>query len=70
MRHIAFMVPAGLGVQEATLILLGEVFGISGELALAVSMAKRLRELMCGLPPLLSWQWLETRRLKLPARST
>jgi len=68
MRHVAFMVPAGLGVQEATLMLLGQVFGISGELALAVSMAKRLREVMCGLPPLLSWQWLETRRLKLPAR--
>ena len=69
MRHVAFMVPAGLGVQEGTLMLIGQLFGISGELALAVSMAKRLREVLCGLPPLLSWQWLETRRLKLPQRS-
>jgi putative membrane protein len=69
-RHVAFMVPAGLGVQEASLILIGQLFGISGELALAVSMAKRVREVLCGLPPLLSWHWMETRRLKLPARST
>jgi putative membrane protein len=64
MRHLAFVVPAGLGVQEATLVLFGNALGISGELALAVSMAKRVREVLCGLPSLLSWQWLEGRRLR------
>lgn len=63
MRHLAFVVPAGLGVQEATLVLFGHVLGVSGELALAVSMAKRIREVLCGLPALLSWQWMEGRRL-------
>jgi putative membrane protein len=63
-RHLAFVVPAGVGVQEAGLILFGHAFGISGELALAVSMAKRLREVLCGLPSLLSWQWVEGRRLQ------
>lgn len=63
MRHIAFVVPAGLGVQEAGLVLFGHLLGVSGELALAVSMAKRVREVLCGLPPLLSWQWFEGRRL-------
>jgi len=63
-RHFAFIVPAGLGVQEAGLVLFGHVLGIGSELALAVSMAKRMREVLCGLPPLLSWQWLEGRRLK------
>jgi putative membrane protein len=63
-RHLAFVVPAGLGVQEATLVLFGNALGISGELALAVSMAKRVREVLCGLPSLLSWQWLEGRRLR------
>jgi putative membrane protein len=62
-RHLAFVVPAGLGVQEAGLVLFGHALGISSELALAVSMAKRLREVLCGLPALLSWQWLEGRRL-------
>jgi uncharacterized membrane protein YbhN (UPF0104 family) len=63
MRHLAFVVPAGLGVQEATLVLFGHALGISSELALAVSMAKRVREVLCGLPSLLSWQWMEGRRL-------
>jgi hypothetical protein len=40
------------------------VLGISSELALAVSMAKRMREVLCGMPSLISWQWLEGRRLQ------
>jgi putative membrane protein len=64
MRHLAFVVPAGVGVQEAGLILFGHALGISGELALAVSMVKRIREVLCGVPPLLSWQWVEGRRFR------
>jgi len=64
-RHLAFVVPAGLGVQEAGLVLFGHALGVSGELALAVSMAKRMREVLCGLPSLLSWQWLEGSRLRV-----
>ena len=63
-RHLAFIVPGGLGVQEAGLVIFGHAFGISGELALAVSMAKRIREVLCGLPALMSWQWLESRRIQ------
>ncbi|HXA36642.1 MAG TPA: lysylphosphatidylglycerol synthase domain-containing protein [Steroidobacteraceae bacterium] len=62
-RHLAFVVPAGIGVQEAGLVIFGHALGISGELALAVSMTKRMREVLCGLPALLSWQWAEGRRL-------
>jgi hypothetical protein len=69
MRHLAFAVPAGLGIQEAGLVLFGHAFGVSSELALAVSLAKRIREVLCGLPPLLSWQWLEGRRLQRLARN-
>jgi putative membrane protein len=70
MRHLAFVVPAGLGVQEATLVLFGHALGISSELALAVSMAKRVREVLCGLPALISWQWMEGRRLSLKGPAT
>ncbi len=63
-RNAAFIVPAGIGVQEAGLVLFGHLLGINGELALAVSMVKRLREILCGLPSLASWQWLEGRRLR------
>jgi putative membrane protein len=63
-RHLAFIVPAGLGVQEAALVLFGHALGISAELALAVSAVKRAREILCGLPPLLWWQLQEARRLR------
>lgn len=69
-RHVAFVVPAGLGVQEAALVLFGHALGISSELALAVSMAKRMREVLCGLPSLASWQWLEGRRLQKPMQKS
>lgn len=63
-RHLAFVVPGGLGVQEAGLVLFGHVFGLDGDSALAVAMVKRMRELAWGIPFLLSWQWLEGRRLR------
>ena len=69
MRHVAFIVPAGLGVQEAGFVLFGHALGISSELALAVSMAKRMREVLCGVPALVSWQLREAARLRLPLRS-
>jgi putative membrane protein len=62
-RHLAFIVPAGLGVQEAALVVFGHALGVSTELALAVSAVKRMREVLCGLPPLLSWQWFEARKI-------
>jgi putative membrane protein len=64
-RHVAFIVPAGLGVQEAGIILFGHALGIDSELALAVSMAKRMREVLWGLPSLMSWQWAEGQRVCL-----
>jgi uncharacterized membrane protein YbhN (UPF0104 family) len=65
-RHLAFFIPGGLGAQEAGIVLLGRLFGIDAELALAVSLAKRLREVLCGLPALIVWQWQEVRRLRQP----
>jgi len=69
MRHLAFVVPAGLGVQEGVFVLFGHVLGISSELALAVSMAKRLREVLCGVPALISWQLAEASRIRTAVRS-
>jgi putative membrane protein len=68
LRHLAFIVPAGLGVQEGALVLFGHSLGVSTELALAVSAVKRMRELLCGVPPLLWWQWAETHKLPYPLR--
>jgi len=43
--------------------------GISGEMALAVGMVKRMRELAWGVPTLVGWQWVEGRRLRGAASS-
>ncbi|WP_022978396.1 lysylphosphatidylglycerol synthase domain-containing protein [Nevskia ramosa] len=61
-RHFAFFVPAGLGVQEAGFVLFGQLLGVPADAAIALSLAKRVRELGYGIPALLSWQWAETRR--------
>jgi putative membrane protein len=61
-RHLFFLVPAGLGVQEAGLIGVGHVLGIGTDVAIALSLAKRMREILFGLPALVAWQWIEGRR--------
>lgn len=63
-RHLIFIVPAGLGVQEAGLVLFGQIVGIDSNVALSLSLAKRMREVLFGVPALLSWQLLEARRLR------
>jgi uncharacterized membrane protein YbhN (UPF0104 family) len=61
-RNAAFMVPSGLGVQEGAYALLGPLFGLPPEAALALSLLKRARDVAIGVPVLLSWQILEGKR--------
>jgi putative membrane protein len=68
-RHVAFVVPASLGVQETVLVVFGHTLGIDAQTAIAVSLAKRLREVVYGIASLLSWQWMEGRRLRAPAQN-
>lgn len=58
-RYLAFFIPAGLGIQEAGFVFFGELLGINAEIALALSLIRRMRELGFGLPMLASWQWRE-----------
>lgn len=58
-RAAAFMVPAALGVQEGGLVLFGALFGLPAEIGLAISLSKRVRELLLGLPGLFFWYWIE-----------
>jgi len=69
-RNFVFVVPAGLGVQEAALIGVGRLLGVDGELALALSLAKRMREILLGSPALLSWYWTEGRKAGSPTAAT
>src|SRR6266478_5068569 len=68
-RSVAFAVPNAIGVQEGAYIILGESFGLTPEMALALSLLKRARDLVIGLPALAAWQLLESSRLwrRVPA---
>ena len=54
-RSLLFVAPAGLGVQEAGLVGIGHMLGLSGDVAVALSLAKRMREILFGLPALAAW---------------
>jgi putative membrane protein len=62
-RSVAFAVPNAVGVQEGAYILLGGGFGLTPEMALALSLLKRARDIVLGLPALAAWQLLESGRL-------
>jgi putative membrane protein len=62
-RSVAFAVPNAVGVQEGAYIMLGGSFGLTPEIALALSLLKRARDLALGLPVLGVCQLLEGRRL-------
>jgi uncharacterized membrane protein YbhN (UPF0104 family) len=65
-RGAAFAIPGSLGVQEGGYLLLAPLAGLSAGTALALSLAKRTRELLMGVPGLLYLHWFE-RRLGLSA---
>jgi putative membrane protein len=68
-RSVAFAIPNAVGVQEGAYIMLGAAFGLTPETALALSLLKRARDLVIGVPALLAWQLLESRRLLAGAAS-
>ena len=62
-RSASFMIPGALGVQEGGFMVLGALLGLGPETGLSISLAKRVRELLLGIPALIVWQAIESRRL-------
>ena len=62
LRSIAAPVPAAIGVQEWGYAMLAPLFGLPQEMGLAVSLLKRAREIVLGVPALLYWQSVESRK--------
>ncbi len=62
LKAVGFAVPGALGVQEGGYIVICRCFGLSPEVAIALSLMKRLREVVLGVPGLLTWQYRESRR--------
>lgn len=69
-RSAAFLVPGGYGVQEGGYVAIGALIGIPAEIALVLSLASRIRDIVVGVPALAIWQLSEGRGLrKRPATS-
>ncbi len=60
-RAIAFMVPAAIGVQEGAYFALGGMLGVPPDAALALSLLKRGRDVVLGIPALATLQYREGR---------
>lgn len=52
----AFLVPAALGVQEGGFLVLGGVLGLAPDVALALALMRRARDLLLFVPALVLWQ--------------
>ncbi|HLX00602.1 MAG TPA: lysylphosphatidylglycerol synthase domain-containing protein [Trinickia sp.] len=68
-RHAAFIVPAGLGIQEVAVVLLAQMFGVNHDVALSLALVKRMREVLFGCLALGSWQLAELRRTRRHVRA-
>jgi transketolase N-terminal domain/subunit len=66
-------VPAGLGAQEAGIVVVCGALGLDPQVAIGLALAKRMREVLFGVPALLGWNWWEGARgwgrRKVPADS-
>jgi putative membrane protein len=62
-RSAVFPVPGALGVQEGGYVVVGNLLGIPGDAAFALSLIARVRELILGIPGLVVWQVIEARRV-------
>lgn len=63
-RGAAFAIPGSLGVQEGGYLLLAPLVGLAPELALALSLTKRARELLLGMPGLAYLHWSQRNWLR------
>ena len=63
-RAAAFLVPGALGVQEAGFVAICSAFGIPAAPALALSLVKRVPELVLGPPFLFLWHAHEAKELR------
>lgn len=64
LRSAMVFVPAAVGVQEAGYAALAPLFGLPVEAGLAASLLRRARDICIGVPVLLTWQWVEARRIR------
>ncbi len=70
MRTVGFAIPGSLGIQEGGYILVCGLVGIGPQSAIELSLLKRVREVVLGVPGLVAWHWIEGRHLAWRAALT
>ncbi len=65
LRTAAFIVPWAAGVQEGGYVVIGALFGLGPDVALALSLLKRAREILAGAPGLIAWHLSEGKKFWL-----
>jgi len=60
-KAVSFAIPSALGVQEGGYVLICNLLGIPPDLALALSLIKRLRDIVLGAPSIALWLRQERR---------
>lgn len=68
-KSFGFAIPGALGVQEAAYALIGPLFGLPPQTALALSLLKRARDIAVGAPTLVLWRVAAARRAARTARA-
>jgi putative membrane protein len=53
---VAFAVPGALGVQEAGFLLFGQMLGLPADIAVALAVVRRCRDVLLFIPGLIVWQ--------------
>ena len=66
----AFVVPNSYGVQEGAFVVLGSLVGLTPDVAIAISLAIRIREILIDIPGLVFWQITEGKILFRHRRDT
>ena len=54
-RSAAFFIPSAIGVQELAFVIIGELVGFSSIVSFSVAIGRRLREIMVGIPAIITW---------------
>jgi putative membrane protein len=69
-RTAVFFIPGALGVQEGAYLFVAGLLGVPGQVAMALALIRRVRELAVGIPAIITWQILEGNRLRQHTRES
>ena len=64
-RAFVFFIPAAIGVQEFAFVIVGNFLGLSNPVSLSIAISRRVREILVGIPAMLSWYLMLNKKLNI-----